>query len=181
MKAYHHTRPIIPIIVMCVFISPYCFFPSNGFALSIEEERILGQQFLAQIRGHFELVEDDFATQFINDLGHYLIKPLETKPFPFKFYIVKDNTLNAFAAPGGHIFVFSGLIEALGSVDELAAVMCHEIGHVSARHLAQRVEQDQKINLSGGRPARRLRPDLLQPGFRPSCIIAVMTNVRRIS
>jgi predicted Zn-dependent protease len=148
MKAFLHTRPAIPIIIMCGFVLPYFFFPSNGFALSIEEERILGQQFLAQIRGRFEIVEDDSATKFINDLGHYLIRPLETKPFPFKFYIIKDNTLNAFAAPGGHIFVFSGLVEALDSVDELAAVMCHEIGHVSARHLAQRIEQDQKINLA---------------------------------
>ena len=148
MKAYLHSGLIAPIIVLSLFLLHYCPFSPNAFALSIEEEKILGEKFLAQMREHVEVVKDDFATQFINDLGHYLIEPLETKHFPFNFYIVKDNTLNAFAAPGGHIFVFTGLIEALDGVDELAAVVCHEIGHVSARHLSQRIEQGQKINLA---------------------------------
>jgi predicted Zn-dependent protease len=117
-------------------------------ALSIEDERKMGDEFLAQIMAQLQLVEDPFANQYINDLGHYLIAPLETKNFPFHFYVIKDNTLNAFAAPAGHIFVFSGLIEAMESVDELAAVICHEIGHISARHLAHRIEQSKKIGLA---------------------------------
>jgi predicted Zn-dependent protease len=74
--------------------------------------------------------------------------PLETKHFPLNFYIIKNNSLNAFAAPGGHIFVYSGLVEVVDSAHELAAVICHEIGHVSARHLAQRLEQNKKIGLA---------------------------------
>jgi len=108
----------------------------------------MGEEFMAQALAHFQLVEDPFANQFINDLGHYLIVPLETKNFPFHFYIIKDNSLNAFAAPGGHIFVFSGLIEAMDNIDELAAVICHEIGHISARHLSKRIEQSKYIGLA---------------------------------
>lgn len=117
-------------------------------ALSVEDERKMGEEFLRQVGGQFEMVQDAFANQYINDLGHYLIAPLEEKNFPFHFYIIKDNTLNAFAAPAGHIFMFSGLIEVLEDVDELAAVICHEIGHVSARHLAKRIEQNKKIGLA---------------------------------
>lgn len=117
-------------------------------ALSVEDERKMGEEFLRQIGGQFELVTDPFANQYINDLGHYLMTPLEVKNFPFHFYIIKDNSLNAFAAPAGHIFIFSGLIEVLETVDELAAVICHEIGHVSARHLAHRIEQSKKIGLA---------------------------------
>jgi predicted Zn-dependent protease len=61
--------------------------------------------------------------------------------------VVKDNTLNAFAAPGGHIFIFTGLINAIDEVDELAAVVTHEIGHVTARHISDRMEQNKKINM----------------------------------
>lgn len=117
-------------------------------ALSVEDERQMGEEFLRQVGGQFEMLQDAYANQYINDLGHYLIAPLEVKNFPFHFYIIKDNTLNAFAAPAGHIFIFSGLIEVLEDVDELAAVICHEIGHVSARHLAHRIEQSKKIGLA---------------------------------
>lgn len=120
----------------------------HALALSIEEETRMGQEFLHGARNYFQLLDDPFAHQYINDIGQFLLSPLETKPFPFRFYIIKDNTLNAFAAPGGHIFVFSGLIEAVDEVDELAAVICHEIGHISARHLANRIAQSKKVGLA---------------------------------
>lgn len=136
--------------MLCLFmlLSNLSFVTPKTFGLSIEDERKLGQEFVAQIRGYFELVDDESANQFITDLGRYLTMPLETKPFPFHFYIIKDNTLNAFAAPGGHIFAFSGLIEAMDNLDELASVICHELGHVTARHISQRIEQSKKIGLA---------------------------------
>ncbi len=123
-------------------------FARVSHALSIDDERDMGQEFLLQAKQQFEFIDDPFANQYINELGQYLLRPLETKPFFFHFYIIKDNTLNAFAAPGGHIFVFSGLIDAMSDVDELAAVICHEIGHVSARHLAKRIEQSKGIGIA---------------------------------
>ncbi len=122
-------------------------FRQKAHALSIEDEWNMGQAFLLQIRGQYELVSDPFATKYINDLGHYLLAPLETRPFPFHFYIISDDTLNAFAGPGGHIFFYSGLIEAMDTVDELAAVMCHEIGHIAARHLSKRIDQTKNIGI----------------------------------
>ena len=138
---------VIFLITVCLFFQ-FCPVGSKAFALSVEDERILGQKFLINMRKYFDFVEDDFANEYINDLGHYLIRPLETKHFPFRFYIIKDNTLNAFAAPGGHIFIYSGLIEVMHEIDELAAVICHEIGHVSARHLSHRIEQSKMIGLA---------------------------------
>lgn len=120
----------------------------QAMALSIEEERKMGEEFMAQVRRQLQLMDDPFVNQYINELGQYLITPLETKSFPFHFYVIKDNTLNAFAAPGGHIFIFSGLILAMDKLDELAAVICHEIGHISARHLAQRLEQSKAIGIA---------------------------------
>ena len=164
----------------------------EAFALSVEEERVLGQEFMAKIRKQFNVVDDDFANEYINDLGQYLITPLEIQYFPFRFFVIRDNRFNAFAAPGGNIFVFSGLIEAMERVDELAAVLCHEIAHVSARHLAERIEQSKKIGLasmagvlavpsSEARPAARQPPALWLPASRRSCTTAATMNARRIS
>jgi predicted Zn-dependent protease len=117
-------------------------------ALSIEEETVLGQKFLAEIKKHYEVLDNDYANAFINDLGQYLTGALKTKPFPFHFYIIKDSSLNAFSAPGGLIFFYSGLIDTMDNCDMLAAVMAHEIGHSAARHLSHRVEQNTKIGLA---------------------------------
>ncbi len=148
VKCYFYIKQVIFMLCLFMLLSNLSFVTPKAFGLSIEEERKLGQQFLAQIRGYFELVDDESANQFMTDLGDYLTIPLETKPFPFHFYIIKDNTMNAFAAPGGHIFVFSGLIEAMDNLDELASVICHELGHVTARHISQRIEQSKKIGFA---------------------------------
>ncbi|MDZ7698082.1 MAG: M48 family metalloprotease [Deltaproteobacteria bacterium] len=144
----HHAKRLFTALLLVLLSWVVPSGVPHALALSIEDEREMGEEFLRQIGSQYEMVKDPFANQYINDLGHYLLAPLEVKNFPFHFYIIKDNTLNAFAAPAGHIFFFSGLVEALDEVDELAAVICHEIGHVSARHLAHRIEQSKKIGLA---------------------------------
>lgn len=139
----------VRIIALMVFAAILCPTPISGaYDLSIEEERAAGEEFLIDIRKKFQIIGDDYLNSYINELGQYLLKSLETKPFSFHFYLIQENTLNGFAGPGGHIFLFSGLIETMDQVDELAAVICHEIGHVSARHLAQRLEQSKKIGMA---------------------------------
>jgi predicted Zn-dependent protease len=147
-KGRTHNKLIILITSLCLTFSSFSFPISGAFALSIRDEKEMGEEFLVQIRKHFEFEDDDFANKFFNDLGHYLIRPIDPKYFQFNFYIIKNNDLNAFAAPGGHVFFFSGLIEVMDSIDELASVICHEIGHVSARHIAQRIEQNKKITIA---------------------------------
>lgn len=120
----------------------------QGYALSIEEEREAGEKFSEAVRKQLTMFDDDFCDAYINDLGQYLTSFLETKPFPFHFYIVKENDLNAFAGPGGHVFFFTGIIRDMDSVDELAAVMAHEIAHVSARHISERIEQNKLVTIA---------------------------------
>lgn len=118
------------------------------WALSIEEEEKLGREFQAKIEQHFRLLEDDFARNYLDTLGRELADSLETAPFTFRFFVICDDTPNAFAAPGGRIFLFSGLVNLLDNVDELAAVIAHEVGHVQARHLSHRIDQAKKIGLA---------------------------------
>ncbi len=138
-------------MIVCILMGMTLFSfsaTSNAAPLSIEDEKATGEKFIARVRSQFELVEDDFANDFINDLGQHIAKFVETKHFPFHFYIINHHTLNAFAGPGGHIFFYTGLIDAMDTVDELAAVISHEIGHVSARHLAHRIDQNKKIGIA---------------------------------
>jgi beta-barrel assembly-enhancing protease len=121
---------------------------AEGYALSIEEERIAGESFRDAVRKQLDMFDDDFCDAYINELGQYITTFLDTKPFPFHFYIVHKNDLNAFAGPGGHVFFFTGLIRVMDSADEMAAVMAHEIAHVSARHISERVEQSKMITLA---------------------------------
>jgi beta-barrel assembly-enhancing protease len=142
-------RPLLTIVVALVLLLvPAVPSLPNAWALSIDEELIMGKQFLAEIKKHNVLLEDDYAEGYINSLGQYLLRAVKTRPFPFRFHIIKDNTLNAFSAPGGQIFFYSGLIEIMDNCDMLAGVMAHEIGHSTARHLSQRIDQNKKISLA---------------------------------
>jgi predicted Zn-dependent protease len=143
-----YLKPVIFIVTLSLLFSSFSFRPSKAMAISIEDEEKMGREFLGQIRRQCEFLGDDFVNQYFSDLGNYLLIFLETRHFPFHFYIINDRTLNAFAAPGGNIFFFCGLINIMDGVDEMAAIMSHEIGHVSARHLSDRMEKGKKIGIA---------------------------------
>jgi len=124
------------------------FADSLASFLSPEEETELGDRFLKKIKSQYEFADYSYIVQYINDLGNYIGRQIEVPYFPLHFYVIKDTSINAFAAPAGHVFFFSGLIKIMDNVDELASVLAHELGHVSARHLALRVERSNKIGMA---------------------------------
>lgn len=148
IRRYPLILSFVCFMILSLILTPLSPFQSRAYALSIDEEMALGKKFLAEIRKNYQLSQNAFANDYLNALGQYLLKSLKTKPFPFHFYIIKDNTLNAFSAPGGRIFFYSGLIDDMDSCDMLAGVMGHEIGHSAARHLSQSIEQNKKLGLA---------------------------------
>ena len=121
---------------------------SRAAYLSPKEETELGARFLASISSQYEFADYPYILQYMNELGAYIGNHIEVPYFPLKFYVIKDSTINAFAAPAGHVFFFSGLISILDDADELASILAHELAHVSARHLASRIDRSQKIGLA---------------------------------
>lgn len=121
---------------------------NNINALTLEEEEKAGQEFAIAVKQQLEVIDDPFIDNYINDLGNYLLKSVETRHFKYRFYAVKNEEINAFAGPGGHIVVFSGLIKVMDEIDELAAVVSHEIAHVSNRHISQQLSQNAKLNVA---------------------------------
>ena len=145
-----HSHSIHTIILIIVSLTSFTCLevkPDTVFCMSIEAEEKLGSQYLAEVKQQVALVDDDYAQEYINNLGSYLISHLDSRPFPFNFYIIKDNQLNAFSAPGGHIFIYTGLVEVM-DLDQLAGVICHEIAHVSLRHISDQVEKGKIVDLA---------------------------------
>ena len=120
----------------------------GGAFLSTKDETELGKRFLNRIHSQFELAEYPYLIEYINNLGLYIGRQIEVPYFPLNFYVIKNDTINAFAAPAGHVFFFSGLITIMENINELASVLAHELGHVSGRHLALRIERSKKIGLA---------------------------------
>lgn len=121
---------------------------SAGTLLSPEEEKHLGWQFMRSVRRSLKLVEDPAANEYIQSLGLRLASQVSTGEQTFQFFIVNDQTVNAFAGPAGYIGIHSGLILASNTEGELASVMAHEIAHVTQKHLIRSAESSQTMSLS---------------------------------
>ena len=114
--------------------------------LSIEEEKKMGQRFLVEALRHLKLIDDPEVTGYENKVGQKLVNHLDAHIFPYHFYVVDSNVLNAFAAPAGFVFINRGLIEIMEDEGELAAILGHEIAHVQSRHISQRMARASKLN-----------------------------------
>jgi len=110
-------------------------------SFDISEEREVGEKLLYSIRSSFPLIDDPDITQYITTLGQSVLEVAGIQYFDYRFFIVASKDFNAFAAPAGLIFFYSGLIEAVNSEDELVSVLAHEVGHIVKRHLASRIEK----------------------------------------
>ncbi len=106
--------------------------------LSAEQETQEGQKAAEQVRQQMGLVEDPALSAYLAALGERVARFSPRKDTPYDFHVVKMQEVNAFALPGGHIYVSRGLLPLANSEDELANVLAHEVGHVAARHHAQR-------------------------------------------
>ncbi len=118
-----------------------------GGSFGIEEERELGQKYHTMIRARYPVVEDPEIVAYVRALVDRLYAQLPPQPFPANLTVIRNPALNAFATPGGYVYVFTGLITDLEHEDELAGVLAHELAHVSQRHVAKRIEQMQNVQL----------------------------------
>ena len=115
--------------------------------ISLEKEIQLGAQFAQLFEETARLVEDPVVTEYVDRLGQKIVKHSDAK-VPFVVKVVDSEEVNAFALPGGYLYVNKGLILEADNESELAGVLAHEIAHVTARHATERMSKAQVLQFA---------------------------------
>jgi len=119
----------------------------SACGVSQQQEVQIGQQESAQIQQQLPLVQDAVINQYVTSLGNQIASHTSRADLQWQFYVVNTDVVNAFALPGGIVYVNRGVLERADRMDELAGVMAHEIEHVVRRHSVKQMEQMQGANV----------------------------------
>ena len=113
----------------------------------LEDEVRLGRRIAGNLLGAAPLVKDDKLQQYVNRVGRWVALQSERPDLKWTFGVIQTNDINAFAAPGGYVFITRGLYAKLKDESELAGVLGHEIAHVQEKHHLKVVQKSQLLNL----------------------------------
>ena len=151
MLHYSAPRRWTALIVLLAFLLPQiCPAPAQAFffgGVTIKDEKEMGEKFDVMVRSNLPIIEDPEVKQYVDYMLARLVKAIPPQPFTFKATTILHNSLNAFAVPGGYVYVFTGLIMNLDKEEELAGVLAHELAHVTQRHVASRLQKAQFVTL----------------------------------
>ncbi len=120
----------------------------------IEKEIVFGREMSAIILANYQLMDHEQLNRYVNLVGHVLLQHATRQEISFHFAVIDSPIINAYAAPGGYIFVTRGAMDLMQSEAELAGVLAHEISHVTERHIVKALKikaQDDSIEGSLGR------------------------------
>ena len=135
------------ILCFVLFFVAEVLFPEKAFSVTIKQEEDMGHEFMRVVSRYYKFIKDPVIINYLNKIGHRIVAVLPDQPFAYRFYVIKEDTYNAFASPAGNIFINSGLFEAMENEEELAGILAHEIAHVKCRHISQKIERASKIGL----------------------------------
>lgn len=147
MKSSKRMVAFPSIALACVTLVGCPVNPATGerqlIMISESQEIQMGQQVAEQVEVSYGLYDDPPLAAYVNEVGQKLAATSERPNLPWSFKVVDDPIINAFALPGGPIFVTRGILAYFNSEAEMAAVLGHEIGHVTARHSAEQMSRAQ--------------------------------------
>src|SRR5712692_397897 len=142
---------------------------TSGALLSPYLERKIGEQAMQEIRQRDQrFLDDPELTEYVNEIGRRIVAASPEARQDFEFFLVRDNTINAFAMPGGFVGVHTGLLLAAQTESELAGVLAHEVAHVTQHHIARLLGKQEQMSIPMlaavvlGLLAARSNPDLTQ-------------------
>lgn len=120
---------------------------TSACSIGDEEEKAIGLDASAQVERELPMVTDPEISSYLTTFGTSLARTSDDRNLDWKFRVVDAEEVNAFALPGGFVYVNRGLIDRASTASELAGVLGHEIAHVTLRHSAERLEKAQKTNV----------------------------------
>jgi len=118
-----------------------------GCGISQQQEVQMGQEYAQQINAQLPIIRDPELNRYINVLGDSIARLTSRADLDWQFFIVDAQEVNAFAVPGGFVYINRGLIQRADQMDEIAGVLGHEIGHVVRRHTVKQMEKAQGANI----------------------------------
>ncbi len=120
---------------------------SAAAILSPDQERQIGEQMMRSLRAANAVADDPLLDEYLATAGYRLVAQTDRPEQRFTFFVVRSEQINAFAAPGGYVGMNTGLITTAESESEMAAVLAHEVAHITQRHIVRAVESMQKVSL----------------------------------
>jgi len=112
--------------------------------MSIERERVVGDFYMRQVRSQAPIINDPVLDSYLNSIGQRLVRNTGGVRYPFNFFWINNKEINAFAFMGGYVGVHTGLINEARTESELAAVLGHEVAHITQRHIVRRMQEQQR-------------------------------------
>jgi predicted Zn-dependent protease len=109
--------------------------------ISDEQEIEIGKQTNQQVLSQYQLYNNSQIQQYVSDLGQELVSASDSRDIPFNFQVVSSDEVNAFATPGGFVYVTTGLLKTAENRAQLASVMAHEIAHINEKHGVKALKQ----------------------------------------
>lgn len=116
-------------------------------AVSTQQEVQIGADYSRQINQQLPMLNDRATLNYVNQIGQQIAAIADPRGIRYNFYVVNSDVVNAFALPGGYVYVNRGLIERAENLSEFAGVLAHEIGHVAERHSIEQLQRAQNANL----------------------------------
>ncbi len=142
MQIYRATRMAFLALLLTVGMAQAQTAVKPGFNMfTVQQDIDIGRQSAGQIEGQLPMVTNPAVTEYVSRLGAKLAAYAPGSKYPYQFKVVNLSDINAFALPGGYVYIHRGLIERARTEGELAGVMAHEISHVALRHQTNRVSK----------------------------------------
>ena len=143
-RGFHHGfhrgfRAVLPTLLLLA--------AATGCGLSQDEEVEIGRENSAKIEQQLPIIRDPALAGYLDSLGQAMARRADTRGLEWQFRLVDSDQVNAFALPGGFVYVNRGLIARAESLAELGGVLGHEIGHVTMRHSAEQLEKAQRTGV----------------------------------
>lgn len=114
----------------------------------VSQEVAIGEGMAQQVETEEKVLDDPEWQAYLNEVGQKIVAVSDRQDIKYQFKVIESDQINAFAAPGGYIYFYTGLLKEMENEAEMAAVMAHEVSHVVARHSVKRIQTAMGVSLA---------------------------------
>ena len=147
MSRYYALLVAVVLTLSCASRTPGDPLRPGFNQFSKEQDIEIGREYSAEVKKQVDIVDNPRLQNYVKEIGQRLAQQPEADDYPYEFTLINERSINAFALPGGPIFVHSGLLDAADNEAQLAGVLAHEVSHIALRHGTSQASKSQMIQL----------------------------------